>query len=201
MAGVALRPCAALGSGQLCFGPGSCGRWIAKRYLWLMRKSSPPLCLRPAALPLEMMKRLCCAARAVASIPMQQQGIDSGAFRLLPSLEISSVVTSNAARSSTKADADVALGLRPSLRWESEWSRHSFSGAASVNAQRYLDNEELNAVGADLSAAARIDIRRTTRADLTAQYSLTSTGTENSERSRNGQWQTSGSDHWWLSAG
>lgn len=112
--------------------------------------------------------------------PYAQQGIDTGAFRLLPSLEISSVVASNAARSSTNADADMALGLRPSLRWESEWSRHSFTGAASVNAQRYLDNDDLNAVGADLSAAARIDIRRTTRADLTAQYSLTSTGTENS---------------------
>lgn len=112
--------------------------------------------------------------------PYAQQGIDTGAFKLLPSLEISSVVTSNAARSSTQSDADVALRLRPSLRWESEWSRHSFSGAASVNAERYLDNKALKTVGADLSAAARIDIRRTTRADLTAQYTLTSTGTENS---------------------
>jgi hypothetical protein len=112
--------------------------------------------------------------------PYAQQGVDTGAFLLFPSLEISSVVTSNAARSSTNSDADVALRLRPSVRWESEWSRHSFTGAASVNAERYLDNADLKTIGADLSAAGRIDIRRTTRADLTAQYVLTSTGTENS---------------------
>lgn len=112
--------------------------------------------------------------------PYAQQGIDTGAFLFLPSLEISSVVTSNAARSSTNADADVGLRLRPSLRWESEWSRHSFSGSASANTERFLDNTDLKTVGADVSAAARIDIRRTTRADLTAQYALTSTGTENS---------------------
>jgi hypothetical protein len=112
--------------------------------------------------------------------PYAQQGIDTGAFLLLPSLEVSSVVSSNAARSSSKADGDVGLRLRPSLRWESEWSRHSFSGSASANAERFLKKEDLKTVGADVSAAARIDIRRTTRADLTAQYSLTSTGTENS---------------------
>jgi hypothetical protein len=112
--------------------------------------------------------------------PYAQQGIDTGAFLLLPSLEISSAVTSNAARSATAADADVALRLRPSLRWESQWSRHSFTGSASANTERYLDNDDLKTVGADVSAAARIDIRRTTRADLTAEYVLTSTGTENS---------------------
>jgi hypothetical protein len=112
--------------------------------------------------------------------PYAQQGIDTGAFLFLPSLEVSSVVASNAARSSTDADTDVGLRLRPTLRWESEWSRHSFSGSASANTERFLKNDDLKTVGADVSAAARIDIRRTTRADLTAQYALTSTGTENS---------------------
>jgi hypothetical protein len=112
--------------------------------------------------------------------PYAQQGIDTGAFLLLPSLEVSSFVTSNAARSGTNADGDVALRLRPSLRWESQWSRHSFSGDASVNTERFLDNDDLKTVGADVSAAARVDIRRTTRADFTAGYSLTSTGTEDS---------------------
>ena len=112
--------------------------------------------------------------------PYAQQGIDTGAFLLLPSFEIGGVVSSNAARTSTDADADVALRLRPSLRWESQWSRHRFSGSASADTLRYLDDGNLSTVGADVSAAARIDIRRTTRADLTAQYELTSTGTENS---------------------
>jgi hypothetical protein len=108
------------------------------------------------------------------------QGIDAGAFLLFPTLEIGSVVTSNAARSSIENDGDVALRLRPAVRWESQWSRHSFTGAASVNAERYLDNSDLKTVGADFSAAGRIDIRRTTRADVSAGYTLTSTGTENS---------------------
>ncbi len=112
--------------------------------------------------------------------PYAQQGIDTGAFLLLPSLEVSGLVSSNAARSSSNADGDVGLRLRPSLRLESQWSRHSLSGSASANTERFLDNEDLKTVGADVSVAARIDIRRTTRADLTAQYALTSTGTENS---------------------
>jgi hypothetical protein len=118
-------------------------------------------------------------SRVIAD-PYAAQGVDTGAFVLFPSLEVSSVVTSNAARSASNADADLALGLRPSLRWESDWSRHSVTGQASVNALHYLDNTDLKTVGADFSTEARIDIRRTTRADLTAQYNLTSTGTENS---------------------
>jgi hypothetical protein len=118
--------------------------------------------------------------RRVITDPYAPIGVEAGAFVLFPSVEVGSVVSSNAARSSTNPKADVALRLRPSVRWESQWSRHSFTGSAAVNTERSLDNTDLSTVGADISTAARLDIRRTTRADFTTQYTLNSTGTENS---------------------
>ncbi len=114
--------------------------------------------------------------RRVAVDPYAQQGIDLGAFRLLPSLEISAVAASNPGRQTDNPDGDVALKLKPTLRLESDWSRHSLTGTASVDAERFADNEDLKSSNAELSAALRLDVYHTTRADIDGSYTLTSTG-------------------------
>ncbi len=109
------------------------------------------------------------------------QGMSAGAFRLYPSLEIGSVVSSNARRASTNAKSDVGLRVKPSLRLESNWSRHSLSGAASFEGQKFLENEDLKSVSGSVQGALRLDVRRTTRSDIEWNYSATSTGIENSQ--------------------
>ena len=118
--------------------------------------------------------------RRVVEDPYAPTGIDLGAFQLFPTLEIGSVTTSNVARNSTP-ESDVGLRLKPGLKLESDWVRHQLRFSAAADVLRYLDNNDLATTNGSVDSALRLDIRRDTRADLAASYSLTSTGAENSE--------------------
>ena len=109
------------------------------------------------------------------------QGVRAGAFLLYPSLEISSVVTSNVRNATTKAKADVGLRLRPQLRFESDWSRHRMAGTMALDGQQFIGNKDIKSRGGNIDAALRLDIRRTTTADIDWNYSATSTGLESNE--------------------
>jgi hypothetical protein len=102
-------------------------------------------------------------------------GVPAGVFRLYPSLEIGAVVSSNVRRVATGAKADVGLRLRPQLRFESDWVRHSLSGSASFEGEKFFDNRDIKTLAGGLQSALRLDIRRTTRADLDWNYTATST--------------------------
>lgn len=108
-------------------------------------------------------------------------GMRSGAFLLYPSLEIGSTVSSNVRKSPTKAKADVGLRLKPQLRFESDWVRHSLTGSASLNAEQFIENTDIKSRGGDMKANLRLDIRRTTTAEFDTFYSATSVGLESSE--------------------
>lgn len=116
-----------------------------------------------------------------ATDPYAAIGIDMGGLRLYPSLEIGTVYTSNVKRSATNAEADFALELKPSLRFESEWSRHSWTGSASGDWLQYKTYDDLSTLTGSAETAYRLDIRRTTKADFTSSYSLSETGTENNQ--------------------
>ncbi len=107
--------------------------------------------------------------------PYAPIGIPAGAFRLYPTLEIGSVVSSNVRRVPTGNQADAAIRLRPSLRIESDWVRHSLTGSASFEAEQFVDNKDIRTLAGGIQGALRLDIRHTTRADLDASYSATST--------------------------
>lgn len=113
--------------------------------------------------------------------PYASIGIGMGGLRLYPSLEIGTVYTSNVRRSSTSADADFGLELKPSLRFESEWSRHSWTGSASGDWLHYKTYDDLSTLTGSVETAYRLDIRRSTRADFSASYNLSKTGTENGQ--------------------
>lgn len=113
--------------------------------------------------------------------PYAPTGIRMGGITLYPSLGFGPVATSNVGKSAGKAQADLGLRLTPGLRFESDWVRHSWTGSATGNFIRYLENEDLNSQDASLSTALRLDLRRNTRIDAAASYDLTQTGIENSE--------------------
>ena len=103
-------------------------------------------------------------------------GIDTGGIRLYPTLEIGSVATSNILQSTTNVKSDIGLQIRPGLRFESDWSRHSWTGSASADVMRYLNNPDVSTLTGSASTNFRLDIRRTTRADFAANFSVNSTG-------------------------
>lgn len=109
------------------------------------------------------------------------QGVRLGVIALYPSLEAGTLHTSNVANASTDAQSDIGLYLKPSLRFESDWIRHSWAGQATGDLISYLKNHIFNSQQADTDTKLRLDIRHTTRAEFEAGYNLDQTGTEKSE--------------------
>jgi hypothetical protein len=115
------------------------------------------------------------ARRRTTDDPYAAQGIRNGAFLLFPSLEIGTEVASNPRRIPKTTDVDVNVLVRPSLRFESDWVRHSLTGSASLDAQSFVDDTDLRSVAGRAESVLRLDVRRTTTADLGWDYEATST--------------------------
>ena len=103
-------------------------------------------------------------------------GIDTGGVRLYPSLEIGGVFTSNVAQSGTIPKSDFGLRLRPSLRFETDWSRHRWTGQMSAEVLRYLSDPNLSTLTGSADTNFRLDIRHTTHADFSANFTANNTG-------------------------
>ena len=103
-------------------------------------------------------------------------GLDTGGIRFYPSLEIGGVATSNVAQSGTNPKSDFGFRLKPSLRFESDWSRHSWTGQVSAEVLRYLNNPNLSTLTGSADTKFRLDIRHTTQADFTANFTANETG-------------------------
>lgn len=99
-------------------------------------------------------------------------GIEAGGLTLFSSLGVSGTVSSNVTRQSSGDDFGVGATLRPSLNFQSDWVRHSWSGEASAELVRFLDHPEMATSSADASSNLTIDIRRTTTAEFSVGYSL-----------------------------
>jgi hypothetical protein len=113
--------------------------------------------------------------------PYAALGIDTGGLRLFPSLEIGGIVTSNVRKAETSKQAAVGLRLKPSLGFASDWSRHSWTGNATGEWQAYNQGSDLSTLAGSVDSAFRLDIRHTTFADFSARYSLTDSGSSNSQ--------------------
>ena len=116
----------------------------------------------------------------VADNPYEPVGIGSGGLRLYPSLTIGGVTTSNVGRSASKAEADTGLNLRPVLRVESDWVRHSLTANASGDFDFYTGRNDLNSRDINMSQQLRLDIRRGTTGDIESSYVLSQSGLEDS---------------------
>ena len=113
--------------------------------------------------------------------PYAAPGMKLGGMTLYPELEAGTVYTSNVGSSATDAKSDVGLSLRPSLRFESDWVRHSWTGQASGDFTAYLENDDFNSSQIDAGSKFRLDIRHTTRAEFDASYALGQESSADSE--------------------
>lgn len=119
--------------------------------------------------------------RKAESDPYAAPGVDMGAFRLFPSIEIGGVATSNVSRVPSGKTSDIGLRLRPELKIESDWVRHQLTANASFEALRYNDKSDLSTTEGSADALLKLDVRHTTSADLAVKYDASSTGLENRE--------------------
>ena len=103
-------------------------------------------------------------------------GLDTGGLRLYPSLEIGGIFTSNVAQGGTNPKSDFGLRLKPSLRFETDWSRNSWTGQVSAEVLHYLNNPNLSTLTGSVDTRFRLDIRHTTHADFTANLAANETG-------------------------
>jgi hypothetical protein len=109
---------------------------------------------------------ICCAAAYGAAAIAHAENPGHGGLRLLPSLEIG-------------ADTDLALRVKPELRFESDWSRHAFDGKLAGELVDYVDGPQFSRHGAEASSNLRLDVHSDLTAELHASYKLTSVGDGN----------------------
>ncbi len=113
--------------------------------------------------------------------PYQNHSFDDGAFQLRPSLEIGAVASNNVNLSATGQRSDIGLHLKPTLAFQSEWSRHDWHGSVSADLVHYLSNAAADSATGSAETALRLDIRHTTYADFAATASVTSTSAGSQE--------------------
>ena len=113
--------------------------------------------------------------------PYAAQGIGLGGMKLFPSLQADSLYTSNVTSASQGQREAVGLHLKPTLRFESDWVRHSWQGGASGDFTTYLKSHAVDSGDLDLNSRFRLDIRRSTHAEFDASYALSQSGPEDSE--------------------
>jgi hypothetical protein len=113
--------------------------------------------------------------------PYAAPGMKLGGITLYPELEVGPIYNSNVASSATDARSDVGLSVIPSLRFQSDWVRHSWRGQATGDFVAHLQNDDFNSMQADAGSTFRLDIRNTTRAEFNASYALDQESSADSE--------------------
>lgn len=109
--------------------------------------------------------------------PYAPVGIDAGGLRLFPSLEIGTVYTSNVAATASNQKSDIGIKIKPTLRFESDWVRHKWTGSATGDFLHYSKQANLSTLSGSVETAYRLDIRHTTHVDFSATYGLSTSAT------------------------
>jgi hypothetical protein len=92
-----------------------------------------------------------------------------------PSLETGLIASSNAAQANKGKKSDIALRVAPALRLQSDWSRHELTASGRANYQKSLDTGALTSLNINSQGRLRLDIRRSTQADVSLAYDLNET--------------------------
>jgi hypothetical protein len=145
------------------------------------QEADVPALTKMNSIPATQEEEITVRKKRLITDPYAAIGVNAGGLRLFPVLEIGTVFSSNAAKSATKPHSDIGLDIKPSLRFESDWSRHSWTGSATADWQRFKNEDDLSTLTGAAETAFRLDIRHTTHADFTASYALNETGSENSQ--------------------
>ncbi|MGI9407178.1 MAG: outer membrane beta-barrel protein [Hyphomicrobiaceae bacterium] len=108
--------------------------------------------------------------------PYEPLGLRAGSFRVLPTLSATSIVTDNVFNAAGIAEADIGTELRPTLRIESDWSRHSLSVDANGSAVYYDEFHSEDSVEFAAVVQSRLDMTLRTNLEFDAGYQLETEG-------------------------
>ena len=92
--------------------------------------------------------------------PLEPLGIRAGAFLIYPSLAISGSFDDNVFATDDNEDDDYFMTISPSVRAESQWSRHALRVTAKADTGLYLDDTDNNFFDYGIEAAGRLDVMR-----------------------------------------
>ncbi len=95
-------------------------------------------------------------------------GLPLGAFRLYPKVDAATLYDSNVFRTAGGARSDVVARVQPSVRVESDWSRHRLTLLSAADLGFYAQHDSENFMDGRVEAAAIIDIRSGLRLGATA---------------------------------
>ncbi len=104
--------------------------------------------------------------------PYAPQGIGNAGIRFYPSITAGTVHSSNVTNANSNPESDIGLRLRPELRAESNWIRHSLNAGVSGDFTRYRDHEELSTGTLNVFQRLRLDVRKHTTANIETSYAL-----------------------------
>lgn len=113
--------------------------------------------------------------------PYAPVGFRMGGITVYPSFTAGTVISSNVRQEPSDEQSAIGTRLKPSLHFESDWVRHSWTGTAVYDRIDYLDHTDLTSQRADIFSRFRLDIRHHTRAEFEAGYNLDQTGLADSE--------------------
>ena len=92
--------------------------------------------------------------------PYDPLGIRAGAFRIYPSLTVSEEYNDNVFAVDNNTDDDLITNIAPTLRAESNFSRHRLGFAAGADVGIYLNEEDEDYQDFFVSTDGRLDITR-----------------------------------------
>lgn len=105
--------------------------------------------------------------------PYAALGIRAGGITYFPSIEIAGGYTTNSAQISSSGGAGL-LQASPALRWQSDWTRHSFTGDIRTSYSRYLDTNQDGRPTLDGSMLGTMDVQRDLKINLGSQMAIRS---------------------------
>jgi hypothetical protein len=107
--------------------------------------------------------------------PFDPIGIRAGAFNFKPAIEFTGGYDNNPARTSNPTPSWYSV-VAPELKFNSNWSRHAFTGDLRGSYYTYENLPSQNRPNADSKLAGRVDVTRDTRVDLETKFLV---GTDN----------------------
>jgi hypothetical protein len=115
-------------------------------------------------------------ARVPAGDPYAPAGIGNAGLTVFPSIAIGSVYSSNVNGSDASPRSDIGLVIKPSLRFESDWVRHSLTGGVEGSLVSFANNPRYDTGTADIFERLRLDVRRNIQAEIDASYAYDDPG-------------------------
>ena len=120
-------------------------------------------------------------AQGQATSPYDALGLRLGAFTLFPTLTVSEVYESNVELAAEDEQSDFVTSIQPALALRSGWSVHRLELATGANIAVHANESDEDYEDLFARATGRIDVRRSTTVDISADVERLHVGRDDPE--------------------